>query len=108
MPLYNRNGKTIMSDGVSVEIFSGNINQRQAVAIAIGKGLRDAGFKDIAVTIEKCGDAGWDNITPDQSVSFLDSLKALNPGVFEASVEVVTGDPFEGDVQKDDTVTLKF
>jgi hypothetical protein len=106
MPLQRKQG-TIMSDAVSIIIESGGINTRQAVAIAVGKGLKDAGFTDVSVTVDKSGDEGWNEMTGEKSVSFLDTLKQLNPHVFGTPIEVVTEDPF-GDTPVGDTVVLKF
>lgn len=95
-----------MGDGAGVQISSGNINQCQAIAIAVGKGLREAGFTNVKVEIPKYGDPGLTDITVEGAESFLDVLKASNPSIFDDPIEVATDDPF--DCTPVETVTVKF
>jgi hypothetical protein len=73
----------------SVMIAADNINQRQAIAVAVGKGLKDAGFTDITMVVDKSDDPSRIDILPENAESLLGSMKALNPGLFDAPISIV-------------------
>lgn len=70
-------------------IASDNINQRQALSVAVAKGLKDAGFTNVSVVVDKSDDPSRIDVTPENAESLLGSMKALNPGLFDAPVSVV-------------------
>lgn len=77
------------SQAAGIIIASDNINQRQALSVAVNKGLKDAGFTNVSVLVDKSDDPSRVDVTPDNADSLLSSMKALNPGLFDAPISVM-------------------
>lgn len=85
----------IMSDvtkndsGAGVIIASDNISQRQAIAVAVNKGLADAGFTNVAIHVDKSDDPTRVDVDFSNADTLLGSMKALNPQLFDAPIAVI-------------------
>lgn len=77
------------TQSAAIMISSDNISQRQALSVAVAKGLKEAGFSNVSVVVDKSDDPTRVDVTPDNAGSLLDSMKALNPSLFSAPVVVL-------------------
>lgn len=84
--------ETIMNETnqrhAGVIIASDDINQRQAIAVAVTKGLADSGFTNVTVHVDKGDDPTRMDITPENAPSLLQSMRDLNPQLFNQPVGV--------------------
>ena len=106
------------TQAAGIIIASDNINQRQALSVAVAKGLKDAGFSNVSVIVDKSDDPSRIDITPENAESLLGSMKALNPGLFDAPISVIAatggGDGSEWindlieDAEEDGDVVTRF
>jgi hypothetical protein len=77
------------TQAAGIIIASDNINQRQAISVAVSKGLKDAGFTNVTVVVDKSDDPSRIDVTPENAESLLGSIKALNPGLFDAPINIL-------------------
>jgi hypothetical protein len=77
------------NQSAGIIIAADNISQRQALSVAVAKGLKDAGFENVNVVVDKSDDPSRVDVTPENAESLLGSMKALNPTLFSAPVTVL-------------------
>jgi hypothetical protein len=83
------NDVTKNDSGAGVIIASDNISQRQAIAVAVNKGLSDAGFTNVAIHVDKSDDPTRVDVDLSNADTLLGSMKALNPQLFDAPIAVI-------------------
>lgn len=81
--------ETNPNQSAGVIIAADNLSQRQALSVAVAKGLKDAGFENVSVIVDKSDDPSRVDVTPENAESLLGSMKALNPTLFSAPVTVL-------------------
>jgi hypothetical protein len=77
------------TQAAGIIIASDNISQRQAISVAVSKGLKDAGFTNVTVVVDKSDDPSRVDVTPENAESLLGSMKVLNPGLFDAPINIL-------------------
>lgn len=98
------NKESIMSDnitnqGAAIIVASDNINQRQAIAVAVTKGLNDAGFTNVTITVDKSDDPSRVDITPENAETLLGSMRLLNPQLFAEPISILASSAGEAAIQ---------
>jgi len=83
------NDVTKNDSGAGVIIASDNISQRQAIAVAVNKGLSDAGFTNVAIHVDKSDDPTRIDVDMSNAETLLGSMKALNPQLFDSPIAVI-------------------
>lgn len=89
----------IKNQGAGIIIASDNINQRQAIAVAVTKGLSDAGFTNVSVNVDKSDDPSRVDITPANAETLLGSMRLLNPQLFDEPISVFASSGGESAVE---------
>lgn len=74
--------------GAGIIIASDDINQRQAIAVAVTKGLADSGFTNVTIHVDKGDDPTRVDITPENAPTLLQSMRDLNPQLFSQPIGV--------------------
>jgi hypothetical protein len=82
--------------GAGIIIASDNINQRQAIAVAVTKGLADAGFTNVIVAVDKSDDPSRVDITSANAETLLGSMRLLNPQLFDEPISILAAGGSEG------------
>jgi hypothetical protein len=91
--------ESIKNQGAGIIIASDNINQRQAIAVAVTKGLSDAGFTNVTVAVDKSDDPSRVDINPSNAETLLGSMRLLNPQLFDEPISILAAGGGEGATQ---------